>query len=359
MKTFDKKEVAKEGLKVGLKAFILTFGIAFVIALIINISVIEHLQDYLQGTLSQNIGFRFGMVIRTTSILMNMAVFNTSGQIQLGLLAFIGLPLFSFYLADRMDNKKEGMDDVGFFIYGVASGVYTILLMTIALIGKGTFLGVNISFVSIRNLILTFVISFLIQVVIGMNYDANRIAGVVATRWMIRLSLGVSGLIGIVAIIAGATKVTTNPLLILMGILLLAPNLMVYVLFMMMGIGIDFNSGLDKLLAFGNMNLTYTGMPVGVRIFLMILFIGITLYAISRIEKEKFLGGLIVFATLFSLTCLGMAYCTRINLGLIKGLMEVDMGINLIKAFLYPFVGIFLLGGLWQAIQRVRNVIKS
>jgi hypothetical protein len=359
MKAIDKKVVAIEGVRVGLKAFIITYVIAFVVSLVVNISVIDRIQDYLQGTLSQGIGFNFGLVIKTTSLIMNMAVFNTSGEIQIGILSFVALPLLSFYIADRSDNEKEGMDFIGFIIYGIAGVVYMVLLSLTSFISRGNYLGVNVNFVSLRNMIMTIIIAILIQMVIGMNYDANRLPGVMATRWMIRLSLGITALIAIIAMIVGVLKFTNNVLVILLAILVLMPNLMVYILFMTMGVSVDFNNSLDKLLAFGKLNLSYDAIPIGFRIVLIIIFVAAVIFSLTKVEKSSFIKGLSGFAIVYALSCLLLAYGTRINLGVVKGLMDIGLGINLIQAFVYPFVAIMIMGLLWVAIKHMMKVLKS
>jgi hypothetical protein len=251
------------------------------------------------------------------------------------------------------------MDLVGFMIYGISSVVYMVLLTLTSLISRGTYLGVNVNFVSLKNMLMTIIIVMLIQMVIGMNYDTHRLPGVMATRWMIRLSLAITGVMAIAGMIFGMLKITNNILVILLGLLVFVPNLMVYILFMTMGVSVDFNNSLDKLLAFGKVNLSYDAIPIGIRLVLMVIFIGMVIYALTKVEKENFLRNLSVFALVYSLSCLLLAYGTQINLGVVKGLMDIGLGINLIQSFIYPFVAIMILGLLWVAVQRMIRVLKS
>lgn len=359
MKSFNKAMTAVEGVRVGLKAFIFTYLTAFVLSFIINISVIERIQDYLQGTLSESVGFDFGLVIKATSVIMNASVFNASGTIQLGLLIFGALPLFAFYMADRSDNEKEGMDIVGTVIYVIASLVFTLMLTIVSFFTKGHLLGMDINFVSWRNVGMTFIITLLIQVAIGMNYNENRLPGIIATRWMVRLTVGFTSVISVVGILVLLLPYTRSVSLILLMILVLVPNLAVYVFFMMFGVSIGFNEPLQKLLAFANVDLSYAAIPIWARLVLILLFILFALFAITRIDKQQFLKGLIGFGVTFSLISLLMAYCTVIDLGVVRGLMDIRLGINPLQALIFPLGGTMLVGVMYMVSVRLMKTLKE
>ena len=359
MKSFSKLMTAVEGVRVGLKAFIFTYLTAFVISFIINISVIERIQDYLQGTLSESVGFDFGLVIKATSVIMNASVFNSAGTIQLGLLVFGALPLLAFYLADRSDNQREGMDLIGAVIYVTASLVFTLLLTTVSYFTKGYLLGMDINFVSWRNVGMTFVITLLIQVAIGMNYNENRLPGIIATRWMVWLTVGFTSIISMVGILVLLLPHTKSISLILLTMLLLVPNLAVYAFFMMFGVSIDFNESLQKLLAFGNIDLSYSAIPIWARLALILLFILFALFAIIKIDKNQYLKGLIGFGVTFSLISLLMAYCTVIDLGVVRGLMDIRLGINPLQALIFPLGGTMLIGALYKVTTKLIKVLKE
>lgn len=333
---------------------------AFLMALVVNMSVIDDLQDYLEGTLSKGIGFNFGVVVKTTSLIMNVSVFNTSGIIQIGLLVFAALPLFAFYLADRNDNKEEGMDQIGFIVYMVASAVFTLLLTVLSFISKGELLSVAIDFVSLRNIIMTFVITLLIQIVIGMNYDVNRLPGILATRWMVRLMLGFAVVVSTIGLIVFLTQYTTNPMLILFASILLIPNIAIYVMFMMMGgISLNFNNELEQLLSYGQIELSYGAIPIGVRIALMAVFIACIFIALYRINQKNFFKGLLVFSISFPLICLLVALCTVIDLGDVKFIGSIRFGIDYVQALVYPFIAIIGIGMFDTAIKQMFKVIKD
>lgn len=352
-------ETALEGVRVGLKTFILTYILAFLIALVINLSVIEDVKNFLQGTLAEGVGFNFGLVIKATSIIMNLSVFNTSGTIQLGLLIFVLLPFVAFFVADRNDNKEEGMDIKGFSIYVVASFVYTLLLMLLSLISRGEFLGVEVDFLSLRNVIMTFVITLLIQVTIGMNYDVHRLPGIIATRWMVRLMVGFAFVIGLIGFVVFATKYTTNPILILFAVIVLVPNIAIYLMFMMMGISVEFNTELDKLLGFAQIDLSYGSIPIMLRVILMALFIVFIFISIYKMDHTKYLKGLLMFAVSFPLICLLAALCTVVDLGDVKFIGSIRFGIDYLKAFLYPFIAVIFMGVVDIAIKHFFTVLKD
>lgn len=352
-------ETGLEGLRVGLKTFILTYILAFMIALVVNLSFIEDIKNFLQGTMGDGVGFNFGLVIKATSIIMNLSVFNTSGTIQLGLLIFVILPFFAFFIADRNDNKKEGMDLKGFIIYIVASLIYTVLLMLLSLISRGDFLGVEIDFLSLRNVLMTFVITLLIQVVIGMNYDVHRLPGIIATRWMVRLLVGFAFVVGIIGFVVFALKYTTNPVLILFAVIVLVPNIAIYLMFMMMGISVEFNTELEKLMSFAQIDLSYGSVPILLRVVLMALFILFVFISIYKMDHSRYLRGMIVFALSFPAICLLAALCTVIDLGDVKFIGSIRFGIDYLQAFMYPFLAVGFMGVVDLAIKHFFTVLKD
>jgi len=355
----SKKEIGLEGIQVGLKAFIITYTTAIFIAMIMNLTVIEKIQDYLQGTLRTDVGFSFGLVIKTAVLIMNMSLFNTTGHIQIGILVLVVLPLFGFFLAGRRENMNEGMDKVGFLVYGVASTVYSIFLIMVSFIGRGELLGLNIDFVSIRNGVMTFIITFLIQMVIGINYDVNRLPGVIAVRWMVRLSLGITFILSFIGVIYFLAPYTKNPLAILAVVLLFVPNIVVYLIFTMMGVGIEVNTSFGKFLEAAHLDLSYTAIPMGMKIGLLLLFIGIMLFAMSRIKREVLIKGLIGFALLYPLINILAAYCTVINLGRVKIIGEIRFGIGYFQAFIYPLIWVVILGVLTISLRHMVHVLKE
>lgn len=355
----SRKEIWLEGIRVGLKAFIITYLTAIVIAFVINITVLERIQDYLYGTLKANVGFDFGLIIKTAVLIMNMSLFNTSGDVQIGILVLIILPLLGFFLAGRVENKKEGMDKIGFAIYGVASIVYTLFLTLISLIGRGELIGISINFISIRNIIMTLIITFLIQMAIGINYNVHILPGVVAARWMIRLTFSVSMIMAIIGTGYYLSKYTNSPLLILTVMGLFIPNIVAYIVFAMMGVGINVNTSFGKFLEVGQLDISYSAIPIGLKIVLLLIFIMFITFAIYKIDSKNFTKGLIGFAIIYPLICVLVAYCTVINLGVVKIVGEIRLGIGYTQAFIYPFMWVIIVGILVIAIKRVVQVIKE
>lgn len=357
MESYKRLMTALEGLRVGLKAFIFTYLIAFLLSLIVNLSVIEKIQDYLQGTLSAGVGFDLGLVVKSAVLIMNVSVFNSSGTIQLGLLVFGFLPFIAFFFADRNDNRKEGMDLTGAVIYVIASMVFTLLLTLVSYFTQGNLLGMAITFVSWRNAGMTFVITLLIQVAIGMNYNMNRLPGIIATRWMVRLTIGTTAIISGLGLVGLMIPYTRSISLILLAMIVLVPNLAIYLFFMMFGVGVDFNESLEKLMAFGNIDLSYSAIPVWGRLLLILLFVLFAGFSVSKIDKDNYRTGILGFTMTFSLISLLVAYCTVIDLGVVKGLMDIRLGISPIRAFLYPAVGLSLMSVLYTVVLRLVRVV--
>lgn len=352
-------ETLSEGVRVGLKAFIFTYGISMLLSLVVNLSVIERLQDYLQGSLSESVGFNLGMVMKGAAIITNVSVFNASNDIRLGLLIFGGLPLLAFFVADLNDNKREGMDLLAFAHYAIASFVFSLLVLVISLFTKGDFLGVTIDFVSLRNVGMTFIITLLMQIVIGMNYNMNRLPGIRATRWMVRLVVLFSGLLAVIGLILGLTRFTTNISMIMLAVIVLGPNIAVYLLFMMIGVSLNFNNALEKLMAFGKVDLSYDIIPLWAKLFLILVFIAFILFSMTKLEKDKRLAGILGFAATYGLVSFMLAYCTRIDLGVVKGLMDVNLGIDLLRALLFPMMAVLGIGALYLAVIHFIRTMKS
>lgn len=348
-----------EGIRVGLKAFVATYLISFIIALVVNLSVIEKLQDYLQGTLATGVGFNVNLITKTAAIIMNVAMFNSSGNIQLGILIFAVLPLIGFFIADRQGNEKEGMDFYGFLVYFVASLIFTLILGALSFLTKGDYLGMTIDFFSLKNLVMTFVISFLMQMAIGLNYNGHILPGIIATRWMLRLTILFNGGLAIFGIIYGLTKVTSNVSVIILATLVLAPNIAVYIFFTMMGISISFNEPLMKLMDYANIQVSYDTIPLSFRIVLLVIFAMFIAFSMARIEKGAFWQGVIGFAMSYPLISILVAYATRINLGVVRGMMDVQFGIDLLASYLYPLIAIVLVSILTVVIKQLINVIKE
>ncbi len=359
MKSKNGVQAALEGLRVGLKAYIIAYVTALAFALVINLSAIEKIQDYLQGTLSENVGFSFGLVIRSAAMMMNASVFNVSGTIQLGLLVFGVLPVAAFYLADRRDNLSEGLDMTSVMIYIVASVVFSVMVMGTSFFTKGELLGVDVNFVSWRNFFMTFIITLLIQVAIGLNYESSHLVGIKGIRWMLRLSLGTSGLVAGIGLGILLWLYTGHISLVLLGLLILLPNAAVYGFFMMFGVGVEFNESLQKLLAFANLDLSYTALPIGVRLVMFLLFLLFGVMGVHHLEKDRYWLALLTYATVVSLVSLLLAYTTVVDLGVVRGLMDIHFGINPLKAFLLPFAGLAVVGMLYHLVLRLWSQIRG
>lgn len=359
MKLFSKNSIVAEGIRVGLKAFIIVYVLAFILAVVVNMSVIEELNDYLQGTLSSGVGFDFGVVIKVASLIMNISVFNTSGSVQLGILIVCVLPLSAFYIANMGDNKKEGMDLIGIIIYGIASMVFTTLLSIISIMTSGSLLNINIHFFSLRNFIMTFLITLLIQVAIGMNYNINRLPGIIGTRWMLRQSLGFTTLISMAGMVYVFFKYLEGSLEYIVGLLILLPNVAVYLLFLMMGISINYNDGLRMFLVSQGLHFSYELVPIPVRIILLIVLMVFVIVSLFRINKKMSIKGMVGFTLTYPLLCVLMAYGTTVDLGKVQVVGDINFGINYAQAFLYPFIGIMIIGTLFFTVKHLMGIIKA
>jgi hypothetical protein len=341
---------AKEGIRIGLLAFLIDFIFGLVISIIVNTMFLSQLNQWINGSLSEHVGFSFPTFIRTISFVMNISVFNGGGTIQnggefhVGVLLFAIIPIIAFWLADRRENKIKSFSFVEFIVYTCSAVVFATLLMIYSIITRGEILGLEYHFASFRNFIMTGVIVICIQFFISLNYNKTFSPGFKSARLLLRVLLGFSIAIGLIGMVVLMGRYTGNILLMIGAIIVLLPNLAVYIMFTLMGISVQFGEQLTTLMNMAQVDISFTTLSLPIRIGLIVLYFLLLLLVILRMKKERYLRELIWFALSFSFVSFILAYCTTINLGFVKNLLDVQFGINYSLAFGVPFISILLTG---------------
>lgn len=344
------KENVLEGIRVGLMAFLICFVVVAVASLAINYLFIDDINRILNGSLSGDPTPTTGSLLLITSMILNLSVFNNGGVLEnggslhIGMLVFITLPVIAFMIADRRDNKKGHFNMEDMLVYGISSVVYSTILYLFSFIAQGKLLGVEVNFSSPINFVMTIVIVLAIQFFIGLNYNKAFTPGIQKTRFLLRVFLGMGLILGAIGMLVILTKYLGNLLIGFVAMLLLLPNLAVYIMFTFMGASIEFGDQLQKLIGQAGIDISFATLPLGLRIGFIVFFFLVVLVSIWKLDQEHFLEELLLFGTSFSLISLILAYVTKINLGFVKNLLDVQFGIDYVFAFVVPFVVIMLAG---------------
>jgi len=347
-----------KGIRVGMLAFLICFFVAFVFSLIVNIGFMEKFNILLNGSLSEAPKGSMSNVLIVTSLIINFSVFNNGAVLEngsslhIGLLIFIFLPAVAFFVADRRNNREKHFDSQDFSVYFISSLIFSGFVYLYSLITQGELLGINIDFTDPMNGLMTVVIVIVLQFFIGANYNKEMPKGIRTTRWLLRILLILGALISIAGLTYVFNRYVNNVLLLIGAIILLVPNIAVYSMFTLMGASIQFGDQLQTLMQKFGVDMSFATLDLPLRIVLVGCFFAIILVSIWQLGKERFLEELFLFATSFSVLSLILAYCTTMNLGFVKNLLDVQFGINYMFAFVVPFV-IILLAGLIFHIFRL------
>jgi hypothetical protein len=361
MKTKEVKPHIVKGTKVGLSAFVICYICSLIISIVLNISVLQKINNIVHGALSDKIDMGITSIIKITSIIMNFSVFNTIGNIRVSLLILCVIPCISFIMANRNEEKIDRLNIDRLIVYLTSSVIFSILLSILSLGTKGVLLDVDVNFFSIKNIFITIFITLLIQVVIGMSNNINRISGVRATRIMIRLMLGFGGVIGLIILFILLNGRLGSIFGMLLMIIILLPNMAIYTLFLLMGINVRISEPLLKLINYSNdkLILSFGDLPIFVRVLFILLFVVVICVSLLYLNKKKFLINLGIFVTSFSVFTTLVAIFTAINLGAVKNVVHVQFGINWLQAFLTPFIMVGVIGLIVFLVRKAISIIKE
>ena len=352
------KKNYKDGIFVGLVAFVASYLIAFFMSVVINVTVMDTLGKIFQGSIGFVHTFSFVRVIRLTSILLNLSVFNSTEEFQLGLLIFGVLPTFAFWLGNRKHHCATGFLFSKWPIYLIASVFYSILLAILTFMGKGAFLGMEINFFSFGNFGSTLLVVFCLQVLIGLNYSSSS-TWIQATKWMFRLVYGLAIMIGIISLFKIIFSLSVNIFLKLGAVFGVLLNLASYISFTFMGMSIRISETLNTLVEYAKIDLSFSGLPIGLRIGLILIFFICTIITLLKLEKENYLFNLLRFAGFFSAITTFVAFCSTVYIRKVVIVKDIAFGIHLVPAFFYPFCMILIFGLLLWLFRRLLLILKE
>lgn len=349
-----------DGLKIGLFAFVICYVISFVFALILNFTAMGFVKNTMVGAIGNSGSTGLGTITKISSILMSVSVFNSHGAIRIGIILFAMIPFAAFFLVCNKERMKGGFNIWNLLLYFTSSMVFAIVLTLLQLVTRGNLLDVDISFISIKNVITSIFVVFLIQLIIGLNYNKKAKSYIRATRVLFRLVLGLGAIFALIDLIKGVIHL---PIFILgkIGVVLgLLPNVTVYKSFLFMGNNIETSESLAKWMdKAGSMKISFDGLNLPMSIAAIITWILLVLFSLLYVNKNKYWKEMGLFALLFSSISTFLAFCTATSLGKVILIGEITIGINILQAFFVPFISILALGLMLWLIRKMIYILKE
>lgn len=358
------KSAALEGLRSGMLAMLILFGIGLVISIFMNLFFLDDINILLNGSLSESPKVSGNSILLIASVIMNLSLLNNGGQmanggaLHIGYVAFLLLPMLSIFIADLRSNHKRELNRSSWISYAVSSLSFTLLVYFFSLIAKGELMMIEVDYTNPMNLPMMLVISMFIQVIIGINMKKDFSEGIRMLRFSLRVLYAIAAIVVLLGGFLLLKDRISNPLYILILLVVLLPNLAVYGVFTIMGASISYGDNLKTLFSQLGIDLSFTQIPLLLRIVLMTIFVIIILFSVWKIKKN-YIMNLCVFAVGFSITSLILAYATKINLGIVKNLLDIEFGYSYFYVFFVPLGMILLLGMVNQLIQLIAKEMKE
>ncbi len=350
------------GINKGLTAFLISFILCLLLSLLLNLHFYNELIMLTVGSLGEATQAGGGTILRMAVLILGLSFFQTAGKFQLGLLLLAAIPILAFLTAGllfRVKKKEKG----GYvnllssmIIDGLAGAVCALFLFAAAFLTKGELFGLDINFASLRNLGFSFAFSIFIQFILGIDRSksfASFTPGLLKTRSLIWLSLGFSALTGILYILYYLTPFLKSFLRILVFSAVFLPNLAAYLSFILMGLTVDLADSLGSLKNYLNLSSDPLMLSAEIRVVLVVAFILLVFILLIKMPSLKYWHNLLTLATGFSLSMLVLAAATRIDLGYVKGALNVSLSVSPLKAFAVPFVIILLDGLLLRLLRQI------
>ncbi len=315
-----------DGVKIGLRSFIILYGLSLLISIVLNITVIEQLKDYMQGTMSGDVGFDFSLIVRIAVFIVNISFFHSAGLMKFGFIIFIILPFISFSIS-ILDNKDEGLGD-NLIIYFVSSLIFTACIGLASFFVRGDILGVAIDFVSVRNILITFFIAFIIQMIITFSRHLDSLQGVYLCKNFIKYTAGFTLIVSFIFFVLAVTKFIHNFFLVTLMAIVVVPNLAVYLFFAMIGIPLEFSEHINGLLAVAGVNLNITSLPIYFRIILIMVLLIMVLLAILSRKTHLTYKNIAGFTGLMAVFAFFLSVVTQIDLSAMTTLFDFKIYSN-------------------------------
>ncbi len=357
---FEWKKALKESTRVALMVFLICFAIAFLISMTINLGAKDLLQSVTIGKMGDDGGTMIGRIVRGTLVVMNVALFNHMGQFQVGILIFAAIPVLAFFISRDRALMLEGLTLVSLVRCGMTSLFYTVLLTLLSWITQGTYLGMYLQFASLRNFFMTLIVTFLIQLLILMNYNKNAFSFVRATRMMFRMMAGAGLVLAIVDMVKLFGHFSFGILEKIGAAILLLPNMIIYKAMLLMGTGVEASETFEKaLFEMTPLTLNFSQLGTGFKVAGLVVFVIMTVVALLFLEKEEYLMHMGIFSLLFPVIMTLLMYCASIDLGEIIFVGKMYLGANWLMSFLIPFVMILVVGLTIFLIRKMIEIVLS
>ncbi len=347
-----------DGAKIGLRSFIILYGFSLILSLLLNITVIEQLKDYMQGTMSGDVGFDFSLIVRMAVFIVNISFFHSAGLMKFGFIIFVVLPFISFSIS-ILDNKEEGLGD-NLIIYFISSLLFTLLIGLVSFFVRGDILGVTIDFVSLRNIVITFFLAFIIQLIITFSRHLDSLQGVYLSKSFIKYTASFTLLVSFVFFVVIITKFIHNFFLVILMAIVIVPNIAVYLFFAMIGIPLEFSEHINNLLVVADINLNVTTLPIYLRIILIVVLLFMVLLAILSRKTHLTYKNIAGFTVLMAIFAFFLSVVTQIDLSAMTSLFDFKIYINSLSVFLVTaiYVGGFSIA-LYLPMVKYKNEKKK
>ncbi len=324
------------GIKIGLRSFIILYSLSLLLSIVLNFTVVESVKDYLLGNMSGDVGFDFRLIVRIAVFIVNISLFHSAASMKFGFIIFIVLPFVAFSFS-IIDNRDEKLAD-NLFIYFMSSVVFSLCVGATSYFVKGDILGVNIDFVSIRNIAITLVLAFVMQLVITFNRHLESLAGVYLTKVFFKYSAIFMLTVSFVAYVLLTAKYLRNIFLILVSAVVIVPNIAVYLFFSLFGITLSFSDSINKLLATANINLDIMQMPIYVRVVFGLILLILVFAAFYKRKKYIPAKSFVGFTILTWLSGFILALVTYIDLSGFSSLIDIKIYVDVISVAILPLI---------------------
>lgn len=360
--TIEKARIKKliiEGIKTGLFAFLICYSAALVLSIVIQLSAMEVIKSAVLGAIGEHNATTFGGIIKLTSIILSFSLFNHHGAVRIGIILFIAIPLVAFYVVGNKNKMRKGFNQWQLLSYVSSSIVFSIVLSLLQLFTKGEFIGINVSFFSINNFIITLFVTMLLQLIIGLNYNRKARSYIRATRVLFRMLLGFGSIFALIDLIRLVSRLPIGIFGKIGGVIGLLPNMAIYKSFIFMGNDIEMSESLAKWLEKAAGIESFNGLSLGMSLAAIIVWIMLVLFSLLYINKNKYWIDLAFFAVTFSTVSLFLAFCTSTTLGRVILVGDIAIGIDFLQAFLVPLLSIGALGLMLWLIRKMIAIIKE
>lgn len=354
------KSLLLEGLRIGLLSFIISYLICFVISILVKLFAMDYLQEAILGAIGSVSSGGFATIIKTTAAVLSISLLNSHGEIRIGFIVFLLIPILAFFISENKKGRKNGFSPENLIVYGASSAVFSFVCSSLQGLTAGKWIGIEVNFFSIKNIGITFFVALLIQIIIGINYNKKVEGYIRATRLLLRMSLGVGLLLGLIDLIRIVMKIPIGFLGKTGAILMLLPNFAVYKSALLMNNDIMTSDALTKSIEkFAHLQPTFEGLNLTLSIIAILVWIALVIIALLYLKRQKYWSELGLFALSFSILSCFLAFAASTSLGEVILIGEIYIGINMAMAFLIPLITIAALGVFVWIIRKMIEIIRE